>query len=106
MKKIYLISSFIDDKILYKIGVSKYPKKRFKQLKTGNPGLMDILVEAEVGKYASKIEAVLHNLYKSNNIDGEWFELSKNDVESFNVLCQRLKNNFVVLENSTLNDKF
>lgn len=106
MKKIYLISSIIDNKILYKIGISKSPKTRFKQLKTGNPGLIDIVIESEVGKYASKVEAVLHNLYKCKNINGEWFELSKTDVNDFNNLCQRLKNNFVILEQSTLHDNF
>ena len=76
---IYLLKT-IDDCVKYKIGVSKNPKKRVKQLKTGNPNGIELLQFFE-SIYAYKIESKLHKEYKSNKLDGEWFVFEDDSIE-------------------------
>jgi len=60
---------------LYKIGKSKNPEQRVKQLKTANP-------EVRLIAYGSgTTEKELHRLFNANKIIGEWFKLSTNEVE-------------------------
>lgn len=57
----------------FKIGRSKHPEKRLKQLQTGSPyRLKLILVLEEMGKQ----EKSLHSLFPKNKISckGEWFD--------------------------------
>ena len=72
MKHIYIIS----DSENIKIGFSKHPKKRLKQLQIGNPNNLQ-LVYTKPAKDAKKIEKHLHKIlwqfrskYKS-----EWFTI-------------------------------
>lgn len=105
MKHIYLISANIEGNTVYKIGISKNVKKRFRQLKTGNPYIEEIVYSVLLNKHYSKVESALHNLFKSNKISGEWFMLSDNEVNNFHKTCNMIYENFVILENSTLSDK-
>jgi len=98
--KIYLISSEINNDILYKIGITKRDvKTRIKELKTGNAASLNIVNVFE-SKWASKIEANLHASYKSNNISGEWFRLKQEEIDNFTSRCQMIHNNFEVLNES------
>ena len=65
----------------YKIGYSKNPKKRIKQLNTGNSTDLKIVKLYET-KYDSKIEAYLKNYFKPKLIKGEWFELTLEDIDN------------------------
>ena len=57
MSNVYLISSYINGEILYKIGMTKRSvEKRLKELKTGNAADLAIVNIFE-SKWASKIEA-------------------------------------------------
>lgn len=67
---IYLIKA--KDKC--KIGFSKHPEKRLKQLQTGNPEVLEI---AGVIKGTISDEKQLHNKFKKYKIDREWFRYNK-----------------------------
>lgn len=110
MKYVYLIQ--IEGKDIYKIGHSKNPKTRIKNVQTGNP--FKVLVASSYkSKRAIKIETCLHHRFSSHKIteddvklQGEWFKLDSNLVKDFQKICEQIDNNFKVLEeNSTLYDK-
>ena len=108
MKYVYLISSEDKDfNINYKIGISNDPNKRLSCLQTGNPNILKI-IKIYKTKYASKIESYIHKLYSDNNILNEWFELSKNDIDCFIELCEKMDNIYKVLheQNTYYQDRF
>jgi predicted GIY-YIG superfamily endonuclease len=59
-----------------KIGVAKNVKARLDQLQTGNHQDLQIIhvIEAKGEAHAFNLEAELHNIYKHENIRGEWFK--------------------------------
>lgn len=95
MDKIYLIKSLNEG--VYKIGVSKTPNKRLKEVQTGNPSPIDILYLYET-EYAYKIETCLHNRYSHYNTHGEWFELSLKEELSFIETCTKIEEMIVGLK--------
>jgi len=97
-RKVYLIESIINNKCQYKIGVSKNPDKRLKQHKTSNPNDLLILHEFK-SNWPFKIESTLKRMYNNNSIDGEWYELSKNQVDNFIKTCNMIENNFKTIYN-------
>ena len=96
MSYIYLIKCEVDDTVMYKIGYSKNPKQRLKELKTGNPNPLEIVAEFET-KHNRKVETAFHNHYKMKNVNGEWFSLSSNEVEKFMENCRQMELNFDVM---------
>lgn len=91
LKKVYFIFQEGDDDRC-KIGKSKDPSKRVKQLQTGNP---DKLYVYKTFDGYTKEESELHQLFADVRIPGtEWFNLSKSQVDSF------MNNNVQSLENS------
>lgn len=62
-----------------KIGKTKRIKKRIKELRTGNPEAIDLKVFM-ITRDASKLEKILHNEFKNQNIGGEWFSLSEENL--------------------------
>ena len=97
MKHVYLIQSLEEG--YYKIGVSKNPKKRIKQLQTGNSSELK-LIETYPSEYANKIEISLHGILSHNKKEGEWFDLSLDDELSFTVKCKQIEKNIVILKKS------
>ena len=71
----------LTERSTYKIGISKNPKKRVKQLQTGNSHKIKLIFFEEV-KEAKKAETIIHNFLKDsgNHISGEWFSLTDNQV--------------------------
>lgn len=59
---------------MYKIGKSKDPKNREKTLQSEKPTIKMIKV------FKKDIESKLHNIYKSQRVRGEWFNLTKLQV--------------------------
>jgi len=92
--KIYLIKSLDDG--CYKIGVSKSPDKRLKQLQTGNPSELQLL-HVYNSEIAFKIEKVLHNTFCIDKQHGEWFNLSIKDEYFFISECEKIENNLKYL---------
>jgi hypothetical protein len=95
--KIYLISSEINNDILYKIGITKRDvSKRLRELKTGNAATLSVVNVFE-SKWAFKIETNLHTSYQTKNVRGEWFRLNEDEVKNFTSRCQQIHDNFEVL---------
>lgn len=67
-----------------KIGLSKNPTKRLKQLQTGNESQLDLIGVCKPAGDVFELENLLHNLYSKYNIRGsEWFSI--NDLELTNI---------------------
>jgi hypothetical protein len=88
MGYVYLIGE-IGKEGRYKIGSTKAKdvNKRLKQLQTGNSSELFIKESYET-EHPFKLEKMLHNHFKSLNLMGEWFELSKSDTEAFKGVCE------------------
>lgn len=97
MKQIYLIQSQEDG--YYKIGISKHPQKRIKQLQTGNSSELKLISTYET-EYANKIEKTLHRRYSYLKKEGEWFELSLIEDISFLDDCKKIEEGFISLKNA------
>lgn len=81
----------------YKIGVTKNVEQRIKQLQTGNDTQI-ILVDKFLSEFPFKLESVLHRKYDINNVNGEWYYLSNEDVKNFQNDCLLIENNFKCLK--------
>jgi hypothetical protein len=99
MKKVYLIKA---ESSIYKIGTSKHPEKRIRQLQTGNQEKLELINTFE-SKYATLLESTLHQKYAHLKENGEWYGLSLEDEVKFIENCEKTEANFVVLkENNNL----
>ena len=101
-KFVYLIQSTESE--LYKIGVSSNPKRRIKTFQTACPYELKI-VETFESKYPYKVETFLHNNFKymkrdenEDTLGGEWFNLTKEQVENFIHQCKQVENNITLLK--------
>lgn len=96
MKTIYLIRAY-DGKC--KIGITKNIDKRIRQLQTGNPEILTIQSQY-LSEIASKIESVLHRMYRHKKISGEWFSLDIDDEVNFIDNCRKIEENLTILKHS------
>lgn len=104
MVNVYLISSELDGKNLYKIGFTRREiQVRINEFKTGNASPF-ILVDSFQSKWGTKIEAHLHKFYRSKKISGEWFDLTEDDVLQFRERCQKFHDNLELV--STTNSYY
>lgn len=95
---IYLIQQ--KDTNFFKIGITKKdPQIRLKELRTGNPFSFDLIYSYPT-KYNFLLENALHAHFKLKKINLEWFELDKDDVNSFLEVCKKIENNFKILEDN------
>ena len=97
MRFIYLIKNASNDS--YKIGIGKNPKKRIKQLQTGNDDEL-LLIETYQSEIPSKIEGILHRNYGSLKKRGEWFTLSLVDELEFTERCEQIEKNIQFLRDN------
>lgn len=76
MYNIYLISAINEGNLQWKIGLSKHPEKRIKELKTANPNIDKIVGLYEINRrdVAYKTEALIKKKLKPFKINGEWVE--------------------------------
>jgi len=95
MKYIYLIQSLEEG--YYKIGVSKNPQRRIKELQTGNSSPLK-LIETYQSEYADKIERTLQRRYSHLNKEGEWFDMSIEEEVTFVKNCKAIEENLVFLK--------
>ena len=85
--KVYLVGNL--DENLYKIGWTRGDiNNRVLQLQTGNPKKIEAVNEFE-SKHYVKLETYMHNRHGSKRQEGEWFELTQEDVMNFTNDCQR-----------------
>lgn len=99
MFNIYLVCSEINGQKLHKIGYTRRPiEKRIREFKTGNAS--DIyLVDSFQSEWGTKIEAMLHKIYKPKKINGEWFNLDKDDIKLFREHCEKIHDNLEIISN-------
>lgn len=69
-----------------KVGISKNPDKRIKQLQTGHPTKLQLIYVEEFEcsrNHLLKIEELVHRKIseKYKHASGEWFEASSNQIE-------------------------
>ena len=100
----YIYLFYSKDLELYKIGVSKDSHRRKKQIQTGFPFRLTLVVEYK-SEYAYKIESALHNKYKiyktaahSIELEGEWFNIPKDVIGEFENVCKMFENSTKILK--------
>lgn len=99
MGKVYLMKS-VDS--LYKIGVSVNPKRRIKEIQTGNSNKVELVCEYETEK-PYLLEKVLHNRYSHLLEHGEWYILSLQDEIEFKNNCKKIEDNLnFLIENQNV----
>ena len=64
----------------YKIGIAKDPRKRMRDLQTGDPTEHAIVTTSFVSN-AQQLEAKLHQHYTQYSVRGEWFKLPSDKLE-------------------------
>lgn len=97
MKFIYLIQSQEDG--YYKIGVSKHPNKRLKQLQTGNSSELK-LIESYQTEHAHQVEKTLQRRYSYLKKEGEWFDIGVSEENTFLTDCKQIDENIFKLKKS------
>lgn len=75
---VYILN--VTDTDIYKIGYSKNANKRIDSIKTSSP-LEIKLLKVYKCYNALQLEKELHNLFKSNRTNREWFKLNSNDLD-------------------------
>lgn len=95
MKFIYLIQSL--ESGYYKIGVSKHPQQRVRELQTGNASELR-LINTYQSEYAHKIEKTLQRRYSYLRREGEWFDMSISNEVSFINECKKIEETFEILK--------
>jgi hypothetical protein len=87
MGTIYLINEQGSDN--YKIGMTKSNEaKRKKSLQTGNSSILETIYTFKT-EYPFRIETMLHNALANKRGNGEWFELTEEEVLNFIPLCEK-----------------
>ena len=91
MGYVYLIGQ-LNEENKYKIGSTRAKdiNTRLKQLQTGNPNPL-ILKDFHETDRPFKMEAMLHNKYQFQNVNGEWYELDENDIKNFKNTCKDMQ---------------
>ncbi len=95
MKYVYLIQSLEDS--YYKIGLSKHPKKRVKELQTGNSSELR-LVDMYQSEFANLIEKTLQRRYSHLRKEGEWFDMGISNEVSFINECKQIEETLALLK--------
>jgi hypothetical protein len=102
LRDVYLIKAeMADGSFQYKIGISKHVEKRLLENKTSNPNNLQI-VHVFKSLHSNIMETALKNRFRYCRIEGEWFNLSQQDVADFLITCDKMEKNFTVLKTSTL----
>lgn len=66
----------------YKIGMSKKPLERIKQLQSAIPEVLTLLHTIETSDMTS-LEAYFHEAFSGNRVRSEWFEMTNSDISLF-----------------------
>tara|TARA_R110002153_G_scaffold13130_6_gene49088 strand:+ start:583 stop:1140 length:558 start_codon:yes stop_codon:yes gene_type:complete len=79
----------IENKDLYKIGVSQNVNRRLRDISNSMPFNVSIELNKSV-EDAYGLENILHNEFKNKYIKNEWFNLNVNDLHKIMKICQDL----------------
>ena len=98
MSKVYLIG--IPEESRYKIGyTNRSIDNRVNEIQTGNPKKIEVLEIFET-EHHIKVESWMHKIHHQKRMEGEWFELTDEDVKNFKQDCQKGHNMFKMLIDS------
>jgi hypothetical protein len=97
-KYVYLM--FSTERGDYKLGISKNPSRRIKQLQTGSGEKIE-LIDKYLTEYYSEVETSLHGLYAADHHLGEWFNLGIVEANSFQDRC-KLFDEYYRIKNSEI----
>lgn len=77
---VYMIRSGYGNNKPVKIGMADDPKRRIKELQTGNPEVLNLVltIHCRSRRHARLVESTLHNQLKGVNVLGEWYKV-RND---------------------------
>lgn len=94
---IYLIQSL--ENSYYKIGVSKHPNKRLRELQTGNSSKLK-LIHSYQSRYAYMIEKTMQRRYSHLKREGEWFDMGVINETTFIDECKEIEETISFLKKS------
>lgn len=98
MGQVYLVG--IPDEDRYKIGWTKGTiDKRIAPLQTGNAKKIEVIHLFETEHHV-KVETWMHGVHATKRMEGEWFELTNEDIANFKANCQKGHNIFQTLIDS------
>jgi len=101
MITVYLICAEINGEKLYKIGYTRREvEQRIRELKTGNAAEL-FIVDSFKSKWGTKIESQIHRRLRHKKVNGEWFELTNEDVDGFIDMCKQIDNNLEIVSQTT-----
>jgi len=106
MGYVYLIRATTQNgEVLHKIGCTKNsPKQRLKQLQTGCPYELELIVFYECNQYFA-IEQTLHAHYQPYSLLNEWFQIPNHKLDEFITQCE-ISNNALSAFNLPIDDFF
>ena len=77
---------------MYKIGVTRnLVQDRLKKLQTGNASKLHMIHVIET-EHPFRLETMLHNKFKDKQVNGEWFSLTNDDINTFKDTCSSFIN--------------
>jgi hypothetical protein len=98
MSKVYLIG--IPEESRYKIGyTNRSIDNRVNEIQTGNAKKIEVLEIFET-EHHIKVESWMHKIHRQKRMEGEWFELTDEDVKHFKQDCQKGHDMFKMLIDS------
>ncbi len=79
---VYVIRAGTGSKSPIKVGVADNVQKRLKQLQTGNPKQLFLVMHFECNDraHAFRLEKTIHDILKGQRLFGEWFSVSRSNV--------------------------
>ena len=86
MRVVYLVGNKPERK--YKIGVTTDINQRLRGLSTASPIKIELITVWFYEGYR-KLEKYLHTQFHANRLNGEWFQLSEEDISRCNNLAVR-----------------
>lgn len=79
---VYVIKSGKSANSPIKIGMANNPDERIKQLQTGNPVALKLImrIKCKDRKHALNLERTLHEMLAGQNVLGEWFKVMRSNL--------------------------
>lgn len=98
-RKIYLVSAEVNGSCYYKIGyTSREVQTRVNEFKTGNCSNFNTIHVYEPLEFPVTIETSLHKHFRNKKINGEWFDLTQEDIDGFLDVCNEFYERFKLLK--------
>lgn len=84
---VYLMHDTVNN--FYKIGISNSPEYRERTLQSEKPSIIMVCYKSfPKRKIAEALEKVLHEVYSSKRVRGEWFSLNEEDIKDVSYILK------------------